>query len=206
MKTQMNSWMRIGPIANDKSVRFNNLLNHITIDNLREAFHTIEGNKACGIDNKTKKQYLAKLEENLSLLHTSIHKGTYRPLARREVFIPKSDGRKRPIAISAFEDKLVEWVTARILSLIYEPLFIRTSYGFRPRKSAHDALQAAYQSLKDNKRPFVVEIDLKSYFDTVPHNLLMKLLSVRITDKRFFEFDRQIPKSRNYARYSNTNP
>src|SRR6185437_7853528 len=103
---------------------------------------------------------------------------------KKGIKIPKSNGKTRPIAISEFEDKLVEWVLAKLLSSIYEPMFIRNSFGFRPKKNAHDAIKASYLSLKDNKRPFVVEIDLESFFDTLSHRRLIKLLERRITDRR----------------------
>jgi hypothetical protein len=145
----------------------------------------LDGSKAVGIDGQTKLQYGKNLEENLRSLVDRIHKGTYRPQPKKRAFIDKSNGSKRPLAISAFEDKLVEWIVAKLLSLIYEPLFIRNSFGFRPKHSAHDAIKATFLTLKDDKRPFVVEIDYKSFFDTVPHRKLILLLQKRITDRRF---------------------
>lgn len=177
--------MRIGSRASDETVKFNNLLCHFTVENLREAFRALDGRKAAGADGKTKLEYGKNLDENLKQLMQRIHGGTYRPLPRRGIQIPKANGKLRSIAISAFEDKLVEWVTAKILSLVYEPLFIETSYGFRPARSAHQAIAETYKNLKDGKRPFVVEIDLKSFFDTVPQRKLMRLVRMRITDRRF---------------------
>ena len=104
---------------------------------------------------------------------------------RREVLIPKSDGRTRPIAIACFEDKLVDWVISKILTTLFEPLFIRNSFGFRPNKSAHEAIKAVYLSLKDDRRPYVVEIDFESFFNTIPHKGIMKALDKRISDTRF---------------------
>ncbi len=184
LELQTNSWLRIGLAAKDLKAEFNNLFCHFTVGNLREAFRAQDGSKATGIHGITKLNYGKNLEANLEGLVTTLHRGTYRPLPKKGVSIPKADGRTRPIAISEFEDKLVEWVLAKILSAIYEPMFIRTSFGFRPRKSAHDAIKASYLSLKDNKRPFVVEIDLASFFDTLSHRRLIKLLEKRITDSR----------------------
>jgi len=184
LELETNSWLRISLSAKDLQKKFNNLFCHITVVNLREAFHALNGSKANGIDGITKRDYARKLDENLADLVERLHKGTYRPLPKKRVFIPKANGKQRPIAISAFEDKLVEWLLAKLLSSVYEPLFIRNSFGFRPRRSAHDAIKAAFCSLKDNKRPHVVEIDLAKFFDTVSHRKLMRLVKRRITDPR----------------------
>lgn len=184
LELETNCWLRIGLSAKDLEKKFTNLFCHFTVVNLREAFHALDGSKAKGIDGITKRDYARKLDENLADLVDRLHKGTYRPLPKRRVFIPKANGKQRPIAISAFEDKLVEWLLAKLLSSVYEPLFIRNSFGFRPRRSAHDAIKAAYCSLKDDKRPHVVEIDLAKFFDTVSHRKLMRLVKRRITDPR----------------------
>ncbi len=182
---KLNSWGRISLLANkDKGLVFNNLFSHINEENLRQAFQNLCGAKAVGIDNVRKDDYGRNLESNLKNLLDRLHRGTYRPQAKREVLIPKANGKTRPIAISVFEDKLVEWVLGKILETVYEPLFINSSFGFRPRKSAHQAIEANYNILKDNKRPFVVEIDLASFFNTVPHRKLMKLIQLRIRDRR----------------------
>ena len=179
-----NRWLRIGLTAKDTEVRFTNLFSHINMETLRSAFQAMDSSKATGIDGRTKSEYGRELDKNLWDLVTRLHKGTYRPQPRRRVLIPKADGKMRPIAISCFEDKLVEWVLAKLLTTVYEPMFIRHSYGFRPAKSAHDAIKVTYSSLKDNERPFVVEIDFASFFDTVSHRKLMKLIAKRIQDPR----------------------
>ena len=163
---------------------FNNLLTHFNLDNFREAFRALDGSKAKGMDGIAKSDYGTDLEANLERLVNSLHKGTYRPQTKREVLIPKANDKTRPIAISCFEDKLVEWVLGKVLESVYEPIFIRNSFGFRPKKSAHDAIQASYLTLKDDKRPFVVEIDLQSFFNTVSHRKLMKILQIKIQDQR----------------------
>jgi group II intron reverse transcriptase/maturase len=180
-----NRWERIGSRALEKDVKFNNLLTHINVETLREAFHALDGTKAVGIDGINKAQYGVELESNLKELADRIHNGSYKPQDKREVLIPKSDGKKRPLAIACFEDKLVDWVISKLLSAIFEPIFIRNSFGFRPNKSAHEALKASYMSLKGNKRPYVVEIDFASFFNTIPHKGIMKALEKRITDDRF---------------------
>lgn len=181
----LNSWARISLSAKKPGVIFNNLFTHINVENLRQAFQSLDGSKAIGIDGISKTEYAKDLDNNLHDLVTRLHVGTYRPQAKREVLIPKANGKTRPIAISCFEDKLVEWTLGKTLESVYESIFIRNSFGFRPKRSADDAIKANYNILKDNKRPFVVEIDLANFFNTVPHKKLMKLLRERINDPRF---------------------
>lgn len=191
----LNSWARIGLLAKDREMVFNNLFSHINEENLHQAFRAIDGSKAVGIDNITKKQYAENLSENLNSLKDRLHVGIYRPQAKREVLIPKANGSTRPIAIGCFEDKVVEWITGKILESVYEPIFIQNSFGFRPRKSADDAIKANYNILKDDKRPWVVEIDLKSFFNTVPHDKLMEILSYRIKDRKLMALIRRFVKA-----------
>ncbi len=178
-------WSRIGFAARKEDMVFNNLLTHINIESPREAFNALDGAKALGIDGISKKEYGKNLTRNLGELEQRIHNGSYKPQVKREVLIPKTDGKTRPIAISCCEDKLVEWVVGKILESAYEPVFIRNSFGFRPYKSAHGAIKAVYYSLKDNRRPHVVEIDFASFFNTIPHKKLLKTISKRISDRRF---------------------
>ena len=181
----LNSWARISLSAKKPGVIFNNLFSHISVENLRQAFQSLDGAKAIGIDGISKAVYAKDLDSNLEILATRLHKGIYRPQAKREVLIPKANGKTRPIAISCFEDKLVEWTLGKTLESVYESIFIRNSFGFRPKRSADDAITANFNILKDNKRPFVVEIDLANFFNTVPHKKLMKLLRERINDPKF---------------------
>jgi len=180
-----NSWIRIGLAAKHKGILFNNLLCHFNMENFREAFDDLSGNKALGIDGMNKKQYGKNLEANLMDLIERIHEGSYKPHNKREKLIPKANGKMRPIAISCFEDKIVEWVIGKVLECIYEPIFIRNSFGFRPNKSADGAIKAIYHSLKRNKRSQIVEIDFASFFNSISHKKLMKTLDLRISDNRF---------------------
>jgi RNA-directed DNA polymerase len=191
----LNSWARISLLSKDPEIVFNNLFSHINDENLRQAFQAIDGSKATGIDNINKKQYAQSLDENLKDLLTRLHTGTYRPQAKREVLIPKLNGSTRPIAIGCFEDKLVEWVVGKILESVYDNVFIRNSFGFRPRKGADDAIKANYNILKDDKRPFVVEIDLKNFFNTVAHDKLQEILSYRINDRKLAGLIRRFLKA-----------
>jgi len=178
-------WMRISLKAQDKSFAFQNLLTHFHVDSLWEAFKALDGTKAAGVDGISKSQYGKNLEDNLKDLEQRIKKGTYRPKPKREILIPKANGKTRPIAISCFEDKIVDWVIGKILNLIYEPLFINSSFGYRPNKSANDAINMTYRVLERNKRKNVVEIDFSSFFNTIPHRNLMNVISRRITDNKF---------------------
>lgn len=184
LELQNNSWLRISLAAKNTEKVFTNLFCHFNMENLREAFHALDGSKAVGIDGITKEQYGRNIEGNLKDLLTRLHKGTYRPRLKRGVEIPKANGQTRPLAIACFEDKIVEWVLAKCLSTIYEPIFIKHSYGFRPRKSTLDAIKTFFCSLKDNKRPHVVEIDFSNFFNTVPHKRLLKMVKMRISDRR----------------------
>jgi group II intron reverse transcriptase/maturase len=164
---------------------FSNLLHHINVQSLKEAYDALDKNRALGVDNISKEAYGKNLEANLENLFVKIRNGSYRPKLKQEVLIPKANGKTRPIEIACFEDKLVDWVVSKILSSIYEPLFIRNSFGFRVHKSTHNAVEACYYSLKDNKRPFVAEIDFSNFFNTIPHKQLMRILQKKITDYRF---------------------
>jgi group II intron reverse transcriptase/maturase len=187
------SWKtRISFKAQDKRCTFSNLMKHINIDVLHEAFKAIDGKKALGVDQVSKSAYGKNLNENIEILAMKIQNGSYRPLPKREVLIPKSNGKMRPIAIASFEDKLVDWCAGAILTEIYEPLFIRNSFGYRPRKSAHGAIEACYSSLENGSRENVVEIDFSNFFNTIPHNKLMRILEKRIADKRFLGLVRRL--------------
>ena len=179
-------WTRIGHRAKDKTSVFNNLHTHINVETLREAFKALDGTKALGVDRISKEEYGKDLEANLEELAIRVQSGSYRPQPKREVLIPKADGRRtRPIAIACFEDKLVDRVVGRILEIVYEPLFIRNSFGYRPRKSADQAIKACYNYLSRNRRSHIVEIDFSNFFNTIPHKKLMRILTRRITDRRF---------------------
>jgi group II intron reverse transcriptase/maturase len=184
LTSQSNSWMRIGKLAKDKKIIFNNLFQHINVENLREAFAAIDGTKAVGLDLITKDQYGKDLDNNLLRLVNQLHVGTYRPKAKRGIEIPKSNGKTRLIAVGSFEDKLVEWVLGQILTQIYEPLFIETSYGFRPKRSAFHAVKTTFAALFKKKRKFVVDIDISKFFDKVSHRKMIKMLEMKINDRK----------------------
>lgn len=184
LSSPSNSWMQIRELSQRKAAVINNLFRHMSTENLRQAYHAIDGSKAVGIDKVTKDQYGVNLEDNLRNLVNNLHKGVYRPQIKRGVEIPKANGKTRLIAIGNFEDKLVEWVLANILTELYEPLFIENSYGFRPKRSTHQAIKTIYDSLFKKKQNYIVDIDIKSFFDTVSHRKLIKMLEKRISDNK----------------------
>lgn len=154
-------------------------------EHLRQAYRQIDGSKAVGSDGITKKKYGEHLEENLQDLHARLRKMAYRPSAAKLILIPKPDGKKRPIAISNFEDKLVQKIAAEILTAIYDRDFKRFSFGFRPERSCHGAIGYLYNKLRQYNLPWVVDVDLKSFFNTIDHKKLLEILSLRIADKKF---------------------
>ena len=180
--------LRIGELsARNKHLVFNNLGHIISIDWLRELYRRLDGSKAIGIDGVTTESYGTKLEENLTDLLKRIRRGQYAPKPARIVEIPKEDGSTRPLAISCFEDKLVQLAVSQILSAIYEPMFLPSSYGSRPGLSCHDALKALNKATFEMQDGAIVEIDIRKYFNTIPHGPLFEFLRRRISDERFLK-------------------
>jgi len=169
----------------DQKTVFNNLGHILNLEMLRTCYHSLDGSKAVGIDGIRKEKYGEKLEENLARLLSSIRTGSYHPRASRIVEIDKVDGSKRPLAISCFEDKIVQEAVKRILERIFEPMFLNCSHGFRPGRDCQSALVALNKHLMDKSCGAVLEIDLRRYFNTIPHEPLVRMLESKISDKRF---------------------
>lgn len=191
------SWLtkleRIGEkSACDKQMVFNNVGHLLNGDMLKWQFQRLDGKKAVGIDGVTKEVYALKLDENIQHLIERIRKGTYQPKPAKFTEIPKEDGGTRPLAISCLEDKLVQSAVSFILGQIYEPLFLPCSYGFRPGLNCHDALRALHQSTFRNWNGAIVEIDIRKYFNTIPHAALQKMLRAKISDRRFLRLIDQL--------------
>ena len=168
-----------------KDTVFNNLGHIIDEELLKQAYHQLTGRKAVGIDGVNKEAYGERLEENITTLVRRIHAGSYRPKPARVTEIPKEDGSTRPLVISCFEDKLVQSAVNMILTQIYEPLFLPCSYGFRPGQGCHDALRALYKHAYPCWEGAVVEIDIRKYFNSIPHQELKRILRKKISDERF---------------------
>src|SRR6266849_3821910 len=167
-----------------KKERFTALLHHVSIEHLGEAFGELKQNAAPGVDGLTCAAYEADLERNLEDLHARLHRGAYRPLPSRRVYIPKPDGRQRPLAVAALEDKIVQRAVAAVLNAIYEEDFLGFSYGFRPGRGAHDAMDALVVGISSRKVNFILDADIQSFFDTVSKAWLVRFLEHRIGDRR----------------------
>ena len=176
---------RIRKVARErKKEKFTALLHHINIDLLEEAFFELKKNAASGVDRLTWKGYEADLERNLKDLHARVQRGAYRALPSRRVYIPKPDGRQRPLAVSALEDKIVQRAVTALLNAIYEEDFLGFSYGFRPGYSAHDAMDALCVGIHSKKVSFILDADIRSFFDEISQEWLVRFLEHRIGDRR----------------------
>src|SRR6516165_11310731 len=167
-----------------KKERFTALFHHLSIDLLEEAFFELKEDAAPGVDRLTWTDYEADLEQNLEDLHARVHRGGYRALPSRRVYIPKPDGQQRPLAVAALEDKIVQRAAVALLSVIYEEDFLGISYGFRPGRSTHDALDALCVGIDSRKVSWIMDADIRSFFDTVNQEWLIRFLGHRIGDRR----------------------
>jgi group II intron reverse transcriptase/maturase len=168
----------------DKKLRFTALLHHVNIDLLRSSYYDLQRQAAAGVDGVTWEEYGDGLEERLADLHGRIHRGAYRAKPSRRVWIPKADGRQRPLGIAALEDKIAQRAVVQVLNQIWEEDFLDFSYGFRPGRSQHDALDALYVGITSKKVNYVLDLDIRSFFDQVGHDHLEKFVRHRIGDER----------------------
>ena len=183
---------RIREVArHKKKEKFTSLLHHVTIDLLRAAFVKLKPDAAPGVDGMTWEAYEIDLEARLQDLHSRVHGGTYRALPSRRRFIPKADGRQRPLAVAALEDKIVQRALTMVLNAIYEADFLGFSYGFRPKRSQHDALDALVVGISGKKVNYILDADIRSFFDTVDHKWLIRFLEHRISDARIIRLVRK---------------
>lgn len=162
--------------------RFHSLAHRIDVPALERAYHRMRKDAAVGVDGITKEQYGQDLERNLQDLHARLVAKLYRHQPIRRVHIPKDGGKTRPIGISAFEDKLVQDAVREVLEAIYEQDFLDCSYGFRPGRSAHDAVRTLDQTVNQGKVNWILEADIVSFFDRIDRTMLMKMLEVRVAD------------------------
>jgi group II intron reverse transcriptase/maturase len=169
----------------DRKMRFTALLHHVyNVEMLRAAFFSLKREAAPGVDGQTWRHYGEALEENLQDLSDRLKRGAYRAKPVRRVFIPKADGRQRPLGVTALEDKIVQRATVEVLNAIYETDFLGFSYGFRPGRSQHKALDALYAGLLTRKVNWVLDIDIRGFFDAIEHEWLVKFVEHRIADRR----------------------
>ena len=164
--------------------KFTALFHHLSVDLLREAFFVLKRDAAPGMDGLTWQAYAADLERNLTDLHARVHRGAYRASPSRRTYIPKADGRQRPLAVAALEDKIVQRATVAVLNCIYEEEFLGFSYGFRPKRGQHDALDALAVGITDKKVSFILDADVRSFFDEVSQRWLIRFVEHRVGDPR----------------------
>ena len=167
-----------------KDVQFTALLHHITIELLEQSYFALKRNSAPGLDGVTWYTYGDNLIEKLTALHGQIHQGSYRARPARRTMIPKADGTERPLSILCLEDKIVQQAVVSVLEAIFEESFMGFSYGFRPGRSQHDALDALSTGIYRKKVNWVLDADIQKFFDTMNHDWLMRFLQHRIGDKR----------------------
>ena len=167
-----------------KQERFTALLHHLNVALLRESFYALKRQASPGIDGMTWQEYETGLEDRLNDLHSRVHRGAYRARPSRRVYIPKADGRQRPLGIAALEDKIVQQAVVTVLNQIYEADFQGFSYGFRPGRSPHQALDALTVGIQRKRVNWVLDADIRGFFDNMSHEWTMKFIEHRVADRR----------------------
>lgn len=168
--------------SKDKSLRFTSLMHHITIDLLRSSYKSLKRDAAPGIDDVTWQQYGEDVEDRLTNLHERVQSGRYRAMPSKRIWIPKADGRQRPVGMAVLEDKIVQHAVVQVLNQIYEEVFLGFSYGFRPERHQHKALDAVWVGITRRKVSWVLDADIHGFFDAIDHKWLMKFVEHRIAD------------------------
>lgn len=175
----------------DKKVRFTALLHHVTVDLLRASYYELKRHAAPGVDGVTWQQYGTELEAHLRDLQDRVQRGAYRAQPSKRAYIPKADGRQRPLGIASLEDKVVQQALVTVLNGIYEGDFLGFSYGFRFHRSAHDALDALSVGLTRKKVNWVLDADIRGFFDNLDHEWMLKFVQHRIADRRVLRLIRK---------------
>jgi len=183
---------RIREAARDRrEERFTTLLHHVDVVLLEQAYHWLKRDAAPGVDGMTWAQYGEGLADRLADLHGRVHRGSYRAQPSRRTYIPKPDGRQRPLGIAALEDKIVQRAVAEVLNAIYETDFLGFSYGFRPGRGQHDALDALAVGIGGQAVNWIVDADIRSFFDSISHEWLMLFVEHRVGDRRVLRLIRK---------------
>jgi group II intron reverse transcriptase/maturase len=167
-----------------QEMKFTALLHHLTVGLLRESFYALKRKAAPGTDGMTWQGYETGLEGRLADLHGRVHRGAYRAQPSRRVYIPKADGRQRPLGVAALEDKIVQQAVVTILNAIYEEDFLGFSYGFRPGRSPHQALDALSYALTRKHVNYVLDADIRGFFDSISHAWMLQFVQHRVADRR----------------------
>lgn len=190
-----NEIIKISNTAN-KYDKIDTVMYALNKENLKRSAIRIAGNKAVGIDKVTKKEYIENLDSNLEDLIVRMKRMAYKPKAVRRVYIPKvGSDKKRTLGIPAFEDKIVQDMMAQILNAIYEPIFKSFSFGFRPKRSCHQAIAYLDKLIHKNRVNYIVDLDIKGFFDNIDHEWLIKFIEYRIRDKVYIRYIRRFLKS-----------
>lgn len=175
----------------DKKARFTALFHHVSIERLEQAFLALKRKAAPGVDGVTWEQYDTNLRSNLRDLHSRLQSGAYRAKPSRRVYIPKPDGRQRPLGVAALEEKVVQRAVTEVLNAVYEADFLGFSYGFRPGRKQHHALDALAVAIRTRKVSWVLDADIRGFFDAIDHGWMLKFLEHRIADKRMLRLIRK---------------
>jgi RNA-directed DNA polymerase len=175
----------------DKDAKFTALFHHVTVERLRQAYLKLRRGAAPGVDGVTWEQYGEQLEGNLQDLHGRLQRGAYRARPTRRAYIPKADGRMRPLGIAALEDKIVQRAVVEVLNAVYEVDFLGFSYGFRPGRNQHQALDALAVAIMRRKVNWVLDADIRGFFDAVDHGWLLRFVEHRIADPRILRLIRK---------------
>src|SRR5438552_3267965 len=179
------------PARERKKEKFTALLHYVDVDLLRHAYRALKQEAAAGVDGVTWREYGQDLESRLADLKDRIHRSAYRALPSRRVYIPKPDGRRRPLGIAALEDKIVQRAVVEVLNAIWEADFLGFSYGFRPGRGQHHALDALAVGITEQRVNFILDADIAGFFDTVNHDWLIKFVEHRIADRRIVRLIRK---------------
>jgi group II intron reverse transcriptase/maturase len=174
-----------------KKERFTALLHHVSVEAMKEAYRSLKRQAAPGVDGVTWQEYEQNLEANLKDLHTRVFRGSYRALPARRVYLDKPDGSKRPLGIAALEDKILQRAVGEVLNAIYEEDFLGFSYGFRPGRGQHNALDALTVAITRTKVNWIVDADIAQFFDSISHDWLLRFLNQRIGDPRVLRLIRK---------------
>lgn len=168
----------------DRRVKFTSLLHHVTVELLHESFYNLKRDAAVGVDGISWREYEQDLLAKLKVLHGKVHSGRYRAKPVRRVYIPKAYGSERPLGVTALEDKIVQTAVVQVLNAIYEQNFLGLSYGFRPGRGQHDALDALSVGIQNSRVRWILDVDIRAFFDTIDHEWMMCFLQHRIADRR----------------------
>ena len=175
----------------DKRTRFTALLHHVTVNLLRDSYYALKRDAAPGVDGVSWQEYETGLDEKLAELHGRIHRGAYRAQPSKRAYIPKADGRQRPLGIAALEDKIVQHAVVTILNQIYEQDFVGFSYGFRPKRSQHHALDALWVGIMRKQVNWVLDADIRDFFGSIDHGWMVTFVEHRVADRRILRLIRK---------------